>query len=108
MQGERFTAAEALASPWFSAEVTAEEANARGVQYAAAAGSVMATAEAGLASSDPSTWVRAAAGGSARLVPAPFLASPEEVSAPAVAEDEDDELDAVQAEIARLKAEMGL
>jgi serine/threonine protein kinase len=46
---KRFTAAGALASPWFSAEATAAEARARGAGYAAAAGSVKAVAEAGLA-----------------------------------------------------------
>jgi serine/threonine protein kinase len=123
----RMTAAQALEEPWCHAECSVADSQLKEAGYTASAATVRAVVEAGLGTEDPDRW----AGRQPGQTPSPqqqqrqslVPATPEEQPQPQQEKEKEkekegegeeveraevDELDAVQAEIAKLKAEMGL
>ena len=112
--GSRLTAAVAMQQAWCHAEYSASEAQAKIATYEASASQVRTATEKGLRAEDPNKWAGNPLGSPGqtellqvdqRVLVASSRCEPEEAEGK---DEEKDELDAVQAEIAKLKAEMGL
>lgn len=112
--GPRFSAADAMQQAWCHAECSASAAKAKVAAYEASSLKVRGAVDRGLRARDPNQWVERRGTGDSTLsqpdrqslVPL-SQAGPEEAADTSGNEGES-ELDAVQAEIAKLKAEMGL
>lgn len=105
----RFSAVEAMQQPWCDAQCSASAARAKVTAYEASALEVRGATEENLQKEDPNQWV--ARRGTTTLLQSvhpsqgsPDLRSKGEIEQPG----SDEELDAVQAEIAKLKAELGV
>ena len=110
--GSRLTAVEAMQQAWCHVEYSASEAQAKIATYEASASQVRSATEEGLRAEDPNKWAGKPSGTPTELLQedqhVPVASSRREPEEAEDRDEEKDELDAVQAEIAKLKAEMGL